>query len=467
MTLWLYLHCPSLLLDSLYVPSPEQAVGLVNEQEGRLVQLSVAANTHGLNTGMGLGAAAVNCHQLAVYPYCAKKEQSALEQIATQLYPLVAEISLNPPKGLWLHVSPMLALYQGFPPLWQAVTQTLVENGIRYQAGVGQTPRAAELMAYGHAGKISTDPEHLQAALQQLPLAAAPLPDTVKTQFTRLGLSQLGELIALPTASLTRRFPRTVVDYLAEVSGDKPTPLRYFQPPLQFFQQRVLLFELSEQAHLLPIIENLVSALCHFLEQRSACTPALTLGFSLRDNREETLSVVAAHGEKDPDRWMALVRLRLASWQVSQPVTAVSVAATHIDCHQPGQVDLFSPQQGDQSRDELVATLAARLGEEAVMRLAYVVHHRPEAASQHLPHHQRVTQPTSVPTRPRPSLLLPQPTPLVGKVTLREGPERIVTGWWEDAPIQRDYFIAQNAQQQWLWVFRTPEQTWFLHGWFS
>ncbi|OOF02477.1 hypothetical protein BZG80_12430 [Salinivibrio sp. MA440] len=467
MTLWLYLHCPSLLLDSLYVPSPEQAVGLVNEQEGRLVQLSVAANTHGLNTGMGLGAAAVNCHQLAVYPYCAKKEQSALEQLATQLYPLVAEISLNPPKGLWLHVSPMLALYQGFPPLWQAVTQTLVENGIRYQAGVGQTPRAAELMAYGHAGKVSTDPEHLQAALQQLPLAAAPLPETVKTQFTRLGFSQLGELVALPTASLMRRFPRTVVDYLAEVSGDKPTPLRYFQPPLQFFQQRVLLFELSEQAHLLPIIDNLVSALCHFLEQRSACTPALTLGFSLRDGCEETLSVVAAYGEKDPDRWMALVRLRLASWQVSQPVTAVSVAVTHINCHQPGQVDLFSPQQGDQSRDELVATLAARLGEEAVMRLAYVDHHRPEAASQHLPHHQRVTQPTSAPTRPRPSLLLPQPTPLVGKVTLREGPERIVTGWWEDAPIQRDYFIAQNAQQQWLWVFRTPEQTWFLHGWFS
>lgn len=467
MTLWLYLHCPSLLLDSLYVPSPEQAVGLVNEQEGRLVQLSVAANTHGLNTGMGLGAAAVNCHQLAVYPYCAKKEQSALEQIATQLYPLVAEISLNPPKGLWLHVSPMLALYQGFPPLWQAVTQTLVENGIRYQAGVGQTPRAAELMAYGHAGKISTDPEHLQAALQQLPLAAAPLPETVKTQFTRLGFSQLGELIALPTASLMRRLPRTVVDYLAEVSGDKPTPLRYFQPPLQFFQQRILLFELSEQAHLLPIIENLVSALCHFLEQRSACTPALTLGFSLRDGCEETLPVMAAYSEKDPDRWMALVRLRLASWQVSQPVTAVSVAATHINCHQPGQVDLFSPQQGDQSRDELVATLAARLGEEAVMRLAYVDHHRPEAASQYLPHHQRVTQPTSATTRPRPSLLLPQPTPLVGKVTLREGPERIVTGWWEDAPIQRDYFIAQNAQQQWLWVFRTPEQTWFLHGWFS
>ncbi|OOE80654.1 hypothetical protein BZG25_05440 [Salinivibrio sp. ML198] len=467
MSLWLYLHCPSLLLDSLYAPSSVQAVGLVSEQEGRLVQLSVAASTHGLNTGMGLGAAALICHQLAVYPYCAVKEQSALEQLATQLYPLVAEISLNPPKGLWLHVSPMLALYQGFPPLWQAVTQTLAESGIRYQAGVGETPRAAELMAYGHAGKISTDPEHLQAALQQVPLTAAPLPETVKTQFTRLGLSQLGELIALPTASLTRRFPRSVVDYLAELSGDKPTTLRYFQPPLQFFQQRVLLFELSEQAHLLPIIENLVSALCRFLEQRSACTPALTLGFSLRDGCEETLPVMAAHGEKDVERWMALVRLRLASWQVSQPVTAVSVTASQIDCHQPGQTDLFSAQQGEQNRDELVATLAARLGEEAVMRLAYVDHHRPEAASQHVPHHHSATPTASAPTRPRPSLLLPQPTPLIGKVTLREGPERIVTGWWEGVPIQRDYFIAQNAQQQWLWVFRTPEQTWFLHGWFS
>ena len=31
----------------------------------------------------------------------------------------------------------------------------------------------------------------------------------------------------------------------------------------------------------------------------------------------------------------------------------------------------------------------------------------------------------------------------------------------------RDYFIARTEQGRWLWVFRTPEQQWFIHGQFS
>jgi len=56
---------------------------------------------------------------------------------------------------------------------------------------------------------------------------------------------------------------------------------------------------------------------------------------------------------------------------------------------------------------------------------------------------------------------------------LLAGPERIETGWWEQAPAQRDYFIAEDASHRLFWVFmaRLPKNDgtgrqagWFLHG---
>jgi protein ImuB len=53
------------------------------------------------------------------------------------------------------------------------------------------------------------------------------------------------------------------------------------------------------------------------------------------------------------------------------------------------------------------------------------------------------------------------------------GPERIETGWWEGAPVARDYFIAQARGGELLWLYRlrpAPEAGqpgWFLHGRFA
>ena len=66
----------------------------------------------------------------------------------------------------------------------------------------------------------------------------------------------------------------------------------------------------------------------------------------------------------------------------------------------------------------------------------------------------------------RPGFILAQPETLSEKVTILNGPERIVSGWWDKEHIQRDYFVAQNNQGQQIWVYKTPEDKWFVHGYF-
>ncbi|WP_415186466.1 hypothetical protein [Rheinheimera aquimaris] len=52
------------------------------------------------------------------------------------------------------------------------------------------------------------------------------------------------------------------------------------------------------------------------------------------------------------------------------------------------------------------------------------------------------------------------------QVELNSGPERFCINRWQPQ-LQRDYFIGRNRKGQWLWLYRTAEQRWFVQGIFS
>ena len=55
---------------------------------------------------------------------------------------------------------------------------------------------------------------------------------------------------------------------------------------------------------------------------------------------------------------------------------------------------------------------------------------------------------------------------------LRDGPERIESGWWDGADVRRDYFIATTPAGETVWIYRDhrygiDDGEWFLHGLFA
>jgi protein ImuB len=136
----------------------------------------------------------------------------------------------------------------------------------------------------------------------------------------------------------------------------------------------------------------------------------------------------------------------------------------------------------------LVDRLRARLGEDAVMFVAPKAEHRPERASKSrvgldfspLRHDSRnggrkVESEPIFP--PRPIWLLSEPAHL-GQVLdvqpwiLRDGPERIESGWWDGADVRRDYFVAESPRGESVWIYRDhrygiDDGEWFMHGVFA
>jgi protein ImuB len=55
---------------------------------------------------------------------------------------------------------------------------------------------------------------------------------------------------------------------------------------------------------------------------------------------------------------------------------------------------------------------------------------------------------------------------------LRDGPERIESGWWDGADVRRDYYVADTPAGETVWIYRDhrfgiDDGEWFLHGFFA
>jgi protein ImuB len=78
---------------------------------------------------------------------------------------------------------------------------------------------------------------------------------------------------------------------------------------------------------------------------------------------------------------------------------------------------------------------------------------------------------------PRPAWLLAEPAPLADALArepwiLRDGPERIESGWWDGTDVRRDYYVAESPRGELCWIYRdhrygVDDGEWFLHGLFA
>lgn len=490
--LWCYLHFPSLLLDSL-LQQPSSALDpalpcALVDAEHRLLQLNARARQAGLTTGSGLASAAALCHELQLQPYDYSAETRLLQQLALCLYQHCADLAPDPPQGLWLRPGPMLQLYQGFSPWWQQLQQSVAPIAASLNFATAQSAAAARLLARQGYNQCTAEPEQSWPALRQLPLSVAGLPDQLAESLRRLGLKQLGQLLDLPRAELSRRFGPTLLHYLQQLQGEQPLALTPLRPQSNFSARLELWYEISDSPLLLAPANRLLRQLQQYLIERDLLAYQLQLVLTDREKQQQQLSFSSVAGEQQSSAWHQLLGLKLDSLKLKAPVISLELSLLHAGPRYADQKSLFAEHSARYSPAALLSLLRARLGEHAVRQPVLANHLVPEQANQLAQVQQSIpgkgsgagqslsaaeTPNAALATAPlpsgwRPRLLHSTAQPLQSAPRALIGPQRLSCNWWQSQSVHRDYYVAQLASGQWAWLYQDLRQPgcWYQQGWF-
>ncbi len=467
--LWLYLNFDSLQLEALET-SKDTAVIIVDPFSNQVTQANQVALTSGIKLNMGLAMAISITSNIEVVEYKEKIEQESLTNIANMLYRYTADISLDAPQGMFLRIDNMLRLYENLSAYWSTIIAQLNNLGFSYSYGAAPIALSAKLIALSKHNTLYDQSVLAQQYINSLPTDYLELTKAQKEQFHRVGFKRIGDVLAIPLKSLSKRFDLSVFTYLGQLSGQVKFPMSLFSPTLHYKRTLELLFEISNANILINPINKLLKELELFFRNRNLLSSQLKFTFLYRHNSGLTINVIAAGGEYKASVWLRLIKLQLESVKLLEPAVTISLECVGLEPQQSRTKDIFSDKMSQLESTQLHNKLIAKLSTGKVTRPTFIDSINPELVtklntdlctknSNLLVNHETAMQ--------RPSFIQAKASKLVEPVKALHGPERILTGWWDGKSIYRDYFIAQNSQGQWLWIYRTPKQEWFVQGWFA
>jgi protein ImuB len=373
----------------------------------------------------------------------------------------------------------------------------LSELGYRAHTAAAPTPLGAWLLCRAGRSHPVTNHTALIQALHSLPVevlvefeseanAAAqgrsgkaqphPGPQHIPATLRGMGLHSLGDCLRLPRDGLARRLGPGFVRCLDRALGKVPDPRTAFKSPPRFESRLTLPSEVTDTAALLFAARRLVLELAGFLLARSRGVQEVRLALYPYKGSPDYLILGLISPSRDPDHLLKLLRQRLEQYELSNPVDALELSADRLVPLNPSDRHLFVETSPDkQDWPQLMETLQARLGRDAVRGLCPRSDHRPERAWRYgFPGESKNTAISA----PRPLWLLKEPAALDtvqnqpwldGRLVLEHRPERIESGWWDGTDIARDYYVAESPRHERFWIFRElrPPHRWFLHGIFG
>ena len=404
-------------------------------------------------------------------------ETAALGGLAAWALQFTPAVSPQPPDGLLLEIEGSLGLFGGLGNLVAAARRGCTEMGYTVATACAPTAAAAWLLARAGSGQAVTRTRAIREAIAPLPVAALDCDAYTLETLSAIGVRRIGDLLALPRDGAARRFGRHLLDRLDRALGALPEARAFHVPPPRFEAALELAAPVENAEALLFAAKRLLAQLAGTLAARCGAVQHFDLVLVHEDAAPTSVAIGFATPARDAERFVTVLRERLATLALAAPVHRIRVAAGDILALAGESGALFpDPAAGPGDWARLVERLRARLGPEAVHGLAAPAEHRPERAWQ-------ATAPGAKAERaaraPRPLWLLERPRPLAerdskprygdGSLALVAGPERIESGWWDGDDVKRDYFVAQTPDRATLWIYRERQQPggWFLHGIFG
>lgn len=468
--LWACILLPQLALDSVLrrLPDPERPLALVTGPAHlrSLYAINASAAEAGLSPGMRLSAAHALLADLATVEHEVQTEARWQRFLAAWAYRHSSLVSAQWPGCLVLEARASFQLLGPWPRFETRLREELTALGFAHRIALAPTPRAARVLAGLRDGMAVSSAPAMQEILAKVPVRRAALPDGAGERLQRMGVRDLRALRALPRDSLRRRFGLELLSHLDRLYGEADDPLDCYAPPDHFDGRVELGYEVAHHPPLLFPLRRLIGDLCTYLSIRDGGVQRFVLRLE-HEGAHTDVEVGLLAAEREPAMLFELTRHRLERVSIPQPVVAMRLLARELPPFVPASRDLFDTRaQQTLPWPQLRERLRARLGDEAVYRVAPARDPRPERAWR-----RDDGGPAAEPALPpRPSWLLPRPLPLRAHgLRIVSGPERLESGWWDGEDARRDYYVLETAQGQRAWAFAPvgEREGWMLHGWFA
>ena len=486
--LWMAVRFPALALEVFSrARAQDDARPFVVDSGGRvprLVAVDKAAREAGLREGMLLSAAYPLAPGLMRQPRDLAAEEAALEQLATHVLAFTPMVSLEAPEALVASIGGSLRLFGGREVLLEAIASRLASTGFTARFGVAPTPLAALALADAGVGRPVVSLDALGPALAPLALEHFGLGAESLATLSSAGIRSFGEARKLPRSGLARRLGPALVALLDRCLGRSDDPRLPFLPPPRFASRLELVSAVENVEALSFALQRLVGDLAGWLGARGLGVRVMDLALCHEhalvrrlDSPLTEARFALAAPSRTPAHLMHVLRERLSRIELPAPVAALALASSEVAPLAGHNLELLRGEGQAPPEVPLLDRLRARLGEDAVRRIAVHAEHRPEHAMRL--HDPAVMLPSAVaPTpAPRPLWLFREAQPLAALIeaqpwVLREGPERIESGWWDGSDVRRDYYVAESPQGETAWIYRdhrygTDDGEWFLHGLFA
>ncbi|RUO80915.1 hypothetical protein CWI84_02010 [Idiomarina tyrosinivorans] len=463
---WLYLYLPQLALDHGMRVQPEwytQPLAYIDESRQKILQRNAVAKAAGVQVGMAVATARALIPDITMVNYQQQAEQRIRTQLMAWLYRWIDPMYGTNDSDILVDIDSLFSLYHDVPSLVALLKKQCKKAGINVLVGYGYSPLVAKLLAFN--GIELTTKDECRAALQDLTIAQTDLPEAVKKRLNGSGIKTLAQFMQLPGAEIGRRFTLEVLRYHRALHGEEALTQAVFQPAQQFDEKVELLAEVQQWQGLLFPLKRLLMQLSEFLYLRQQSSRQVLVNVIYREQTHPAIVVKAARPIWRYQDWLTLLNLQVMEKTLPAPALGI-----RLRCHQLEALSSESPelvansqQQGDGLHD-VVGRLQARLGDSAVWSPAATDDPRPEIAEYRA---QPLAQRFAQLRRKRPLWLLPQAQAIdIEQWQFIQGPERLITGWWDAQSVAREYWQAKDPQHRRAWIYFEQGQ-WFLQGWFA
>lgn len=488
---------PALALQLLVQRHPSwrdhpAAVVAADTPQGEVLEVNSRARRTGILPGLRYAAALSLCPQLRAGTIPPDDIAEGIDRVVAHLTRLSPQVEPchEEPGVFWLDASGLERLHRSQRSFAREVHADLVQAGFAATVAAGFTRFGTFALARSERGAIALESQDEEQRLaRQVRLTRLSLPPAARDDLLRLGVTTVGELLALPPAGLLERFGREVHQLHRMATGELWRPLE----PQEIEEPITALAQLDEPddnaARLTFLVKRMLPSLLEQLADRKSALAQLEIGLALDHSAERVERIQPAAPTLDERQIVDLARLRLEALSLEAGVTEVVLTAQAVPATIE-QLELFaSGRRRDLAAgDRALARLRAELGPAAVVHARLNQGHLPEARfvweplagltspiNDHPPtdnHNKTRTLVRRIFTKPIPLHTRPFRGP--GGIHLRgmghepvirvTGPYVVSGGWWH-REITRDYHFAETKDGQILWVYYDRRRRrWFVQG---